>query len=162
MAYNSNKLIGDYAKSHTFIGGERDNYSSKKEPITVHQKGWSIGLNICYDLRFPVWVRLYAGNDILVFSANWPKPRIEQWKTLLKARAIENQCYVIGINRIGIDSNDWEYSGHSMIIDYKGEVILDAENQENAFTVELEKNSLLEYRNGLPFLKDQDDFTFNI
>lgn len=160
LVYASNNLINNYSKSHTFIGTETTNYSNKKEPVTVHQKGWSIGLNICYDLRFPVWNRLYAGNDILVYCANWPKSRIEHWKTLLKARAIENQCYVIGVNRIGVDGNDWEYTGHSMVVDYKGDVLLDAQNKEEAFILELDKQALLEYRNDFPFLEDKDLFQF--
>ena len=97
----------------------------------------------------------------MIFCANWPSTRADHWYTLLKARAIENQCYVIGVNRIGSDNNNWEYMGETVVFDFKGEEILNLKNEETAQTVKVSKEKLLAYRNELPFLKDKDKFTLD-
>ena len=121
-------------------------------------------MQICYDLRFPVWAR-QSGKvsfepeyDVLIYVANWPERRSHAWKTLLCARAIENQCYVIGVNRVGKDGNEISYSGNSLVIDPLGEVLYRVANDEDIFTIKLEKEKLDEVRNKFPFLKDRDGF----
>src|SRR5205085_10351397 len=118
---------------------------------------------VCYDLRFPVWARQIAsGNeaeyDVLIYVANWPERRSHAWKTLLCARAIENQCYVIGVNRVGNDGNGIYYSGNSLVIDPLGEVLYHMADDEDVFTITLEKEKLEEVRSKFPFLRDADQF----
>ena len=127
-------------------------------------KGWRINLQICYDLRFPIWARQQQQNDepefdILLYVANWPQRRAHAWKTLLTARAIENQAYVIGVNRVGNDGNKIYHSGDSMVIDALGEVLFHQADDETVFTITLHKESLQQTRNKFPFLHDADDFT---
>ena len=122
-------------------------------------KGWKICPLVCYDLRFPVWARNAEDYDLLIYVANWPKPRINAWDTLLKARAIENMCYTIGVNRIGEDANKLEYPGHSKAIDFLGNTIVDCEDELGVFIFELDKNAQQETRQKLNFLNDRDDFT---
>jgi omega-amidase len=160
FVYNKGKEITHYDKHHTFIGGEREAYQSGSTLNTFEFKGWKIGLNICYDLRFPVWCRAQEC-DIMVFCANWPSKRQDHWTTLLKARAIENQCYVIGINRIGTDENDWHYSGDSVVFDFMGKELINLKDKETCLTTTLSKLLLNEYRAELPFLEDRDDFRLN-
>ncbi len=123
-------------------------------------KGWKINLQVCYDLRFPVWARQQSENeyDLLVYVANWPEKRNTAWKTLLQARAIENQCYVVGVNRVGEDGNKIHHSGDSMIIDPLGEILYHRENEEDVFTYTLQKEKLNEVREKFPFWKDADQF----
>ena len=109
---------------------------------------------ICYDLRFPEMARnIGTAYDCLIYVANWPTKRIEQWKKLLVARAIENQCYVVGLNRIGIDGNGWEYNGQSMVVDFNGDVIAELGSEEKLSVVELDKDALEEYRNEATFFE---------
>ena len=128
-------------------------------------KGWKINLQVCYDLRFPVWARQQptennaAEYDLLIYVANWPERRNHAWKTLLQARAIENQCYVVGVNRVGDDGNGIHHSGDSMVIDPMGEVLFTQANEEIIKTVTLEKAALDQVREKLPFLRDRDPFT---
>jgi len=135
-------------------------------------KGWKINLQVCYDLRFPVWARQTppllqerglggeaAEYDVLVYVANWPERRSHAWKTLLCARAIENQCYVVGVNRVGNDGNNVYHSGDSMVIDPLGEVLYHVKDDEDIFTITLDKTHLQTIRDKFPFLKDGDDFT---
>jgi omega-amidase len=124
----------------------------------VELKGWKILPLVCYDLRFPVWSRNKELYDILLFVANWPERRIHAWKTLLEARAIENQSYVIGVNRVGNDGNEIYYPGESSVIDPRGEVLWRVTNHETVHTCTLSYHHLSHTRESLPFLKDADEF----
>lgn len=154
--------IQTYDKRHLFsLAGEDKSYTSGKEKLIIDYNGWKICPLICYDLRFPVFSRNDAEYDLLVYVANWPKPRINAWDTLLKARAIENMSYVIGVNRIGEDGNGHEYIGHSQIVDPLGNTVLDASENEGFFVADLNKQSMLETRKKFAFLNDQDHFTIS-
>jgi omega-amidase len=151
--------IQTYDKKHLFtLAGEDKVYTSGEEKLIVEYKGFKICPLICYDLRFPVFARNVEDYDVLIYVANWPKPRTNAWDILLKARAVENMSYVIGVNRIGTDSNNHEYIGHSQAVDFLGNYILEPQENEGVFTVELDKNALLETRSKLGFLNDKDDF----
>lgn len=147
-------------KRHLFsYGGESKVYSTGKDKLIIDYKGWKINPMICYDLRFPVWTRNTNNYDVLIFMANWPKPRINAWDTLLKARAIENMCYTIGVNRVGVDGNKLEYIGHTQTIDILGNVISDSvENQEMIIKTTLNKDELIVTRRKFQFLNDRDSF----
>jgi len=153
--------IESYDKRHTFtLAGEDNVYAAGNVKVLVDYKGWKICPLICYDLRFPVWARNTNNYDLLIYVANWPTPRINAWKTLLKARAIENMSYCIGVNRVGIDANDYQYSGNSLAIDFLGEEMASVfENKEQTIHVTLQKELLLKTREKLQFLNDQDVFT---
>jgi len=134
--------------------------AGKKETI-VNYLGWKINLQICYDLRFPLNVLNYidenklAKYDVLLYVANWPEKRIKHWNKLLVARAIENQCFVIGVNRTGRDGNQIKYSGNSMAIDSNGDEMFPVSNKEEVLLVTLKRNNLEELRKKMPFIKDQ-------
>ncbi|MEO5991869.1 MAG: amidohydrolase [Ferruginibacter sp.] len=152
-----------YDKRHLFaFAGENEKYSPGNKRLIVSVKGWKINLLICYDLRFPVWSRQTKGEsnefDILIFVANWPEKRINAWTTLIKARAIENQAYAIGVNRVGKDENGIVYNGQSMIVDSLGETIYENAKAEEIFTFKFESSVLDKTRAKFPFLKDSDDF----
>jgi omega-amidase len=156
-----NGEFGYYDKRHLFAFAEEDKfYSPGDKRMVASVKGWKINLLVCYDLRFPVWARQIgeAEYDLLIYVANWPERRIHAWKTLLQARAIENQCYVAAVNRVGNDGNDIHYSGDSMIIDPLGEILYQKSQQEDIFTFTLQKEKLGEVRKKFPFLKDADNF----
>lgn len=162
-----NGQYGVYDKRHRFAyAGEHDHYTAGNKRLIASVNGWKINLQICYDLRFPVWARQNPGEepeyDVLIYVANWPERRIHAWKTLLNARAIENQCYVIGVNRTGKDGNDIYHSGNSTVIDAMGEVLYEKEHEEDIHTITLSKEKLQEVRTKLPFLKDADDFSVMI
>lgn len=179
-----NGEFGYYDKRHLFAyAGEDEQYSSGRKRLIASLKGWKINLMICYDLRFPVWARQAvpvdllpdgsfekntdAGNqsteyDVLVYVANWPEKRIHAWKTLLMSRAIENQCYVIGVNRVGDDGNDIHYSGDSLIVDPMGQILVSLPDKESVQTYTLSLSNLKETRERLPFLKDADPFIIEI
>lgn len=150
-----------YDKKHLFkYGKEHETYTPGSEPSTVEYKNWNIRPLICYDLRFPVWSRNTAPYyDILIYVASWPMARIEAWKTLLKARAIENQCYVVGVNRLGQDGNGLSYNGQSLIIDYAGEILSDSKEEDDIFSTTLSLENLQTFRAKFPFLADADPFT---
>lgn len=152
-----------YDKKHLFtLAGEHTIYTPGENRLLFEYKGWKISPFVCYDLRFPVWTRNTENYDLSIFVANWPKARIAAWDTLLKARAIENMSYVVGVNRVGIDGNNLEYSGHSQAINPLGEIILKEEKQqEKISTIVLEKNKLGKIRKQFQFLNDQDNFTLN-
>jgi omega-amidase len=152
--------INQYNKRHLFtLAGEDKIYTSGSEKVIIDFKGWKICPLICYDLRFPVWARNIENYDILLYVANWPKPRISAWDALLKARSIENMCYTIGVNRVGEDANKLEYNGHSAIYNCLGEQIgMTEENKEITLSVTLDKDHISETRNRLPFLNDKDSF----
>lgn len=148
-----------YDKRHLFsLAGEKDAYTSGTKKLIIDYKGWKICLLICYDLRFPVFSRNTESYDVLLYVASWPKPRINAWDTLLKARAIENMCYTIGVNRIGEDGNNYPYSGHSQVVDFLGNTFNDPSEETTVIIAELDKQQLLETRKKLDFLSDQDVF----
>jgi predicted amidohydrolase len=148
-----------YDKRHLFtLAGEDKVYTSGKEKLIVDYLGWKICPLVCYDLRFPVFARNIENYDLLLYVANWPKPRINAWDILIKARSVENMCYTIGVNRVGLDSNNLEYIGHSQVVDYLGNSILEPQELEAAFIVELNKDQMLETRKKLGFLNDLDSF----
>ena len=178
---------GTYDKRHLFAyAGEHEHYNGGTKRLIASVKGWKINLQICYDLRFPVWARqqsqiVLPGEDvteepvaetdvsgeyeieapeydILIYVANWPERRIHAWKTLLQARAIENQCYVIGVNRVGNDGKEIYHSGDSMIIDPLGEILYSKSHDEDIFTMTLQQKKLEEIRARFPFWKDADNF----
>ena len=152
--------INFYDKRHLFtLAGEDKVYESGKEKLIVNYKGWKICPLVCYDLRFPVWARNVEDYDLLIYVANWPKIRIAAWDTLLKARAIENMCYTIGMNRVGVDANNYEYSGHSAAFDSLGAQVAETkENTEETVVFTLDKKHISETRNKLGFLNDRDSF----
>lgn len=155
---------GTYDKRHLFaFAGEDQHYSGGTKRLIASVKGWKINLMVCYDLRFPVWARQQSINkvpeyDVLIYVANWPERRSHAWRTLLQARAIENQCYVVGVNRVGNDGNNIYHCGDSMVIDPMGEILEHKKDEEEAFTVLLDKAHLNNTREKLPFLKDADRF----
>ena len=154
-----NSEIKTYDKRHLFtLAGEENVYTAGTKKLIIDYKGFRICPLICYDLRFPVFARNVENYDVLLYVANWPKPRINAWNSLLKARAIENMCYTIGVNRIGFDDNNHEYIGHSQAVDFLGNYVLEPQETEGIFIVALEKEKLLETRNKLAFLKDKDEF----
>lgn len=152
--------IETYDKRHTFtLAGEHEVYKAGTEKNIINYKGWKICPLICYDLRFPVWARNVENYDVLLYVANWPKPRVSAWDALLKARAIENMSYCIGVNRVGLDANSYEYSGHSAAYDVLGEKLTNIEpNKEETAIVTLTKSNIETYRNKLKFLNDKDAF----
>ena len=151
--------IFTYDKKHLFrMAGEEKVYSAGNKNITVELNGWRIRPFICYDLRFPVWTRNIANQfDAAIFIANWPERRSAHWKALLQARAIENQCYVIGVNRVGTDGNGLSYSGDSSIIDPWGTVIYQKSNQTCIYTGELSYETLQKSRETFPVWMDADN-----
>ncbi|WP_299225403.1 amidohydrolase [uncultured Psychroserpens sp.] len=153
--------IDCYNKKHTFtLAGEHEIYQSGNSISIINYKGWKIKPLICYDLRFPVWSRNVEGYDLLLYVANWPKVRINAWNALLKARAIENMSYCVGVNRVGLDANNHEYSGHSAIYDTLGERLDTTPNDKEAVEiVTLHKSHIETYRNKLGFLNDKDAFS---
>ena len=155
-----NGEINSYDKRHTFtLAGEDKVYTAGTKKLIVAFKGWSICPLICYDLRFPVWARNTENYDLLIYMANWPITRIKAWETLLKARAIENMCFTIGVNRIGIDANDYKYSGNSIIVDFLGEEISNLQpNKEGFIYYTINKKEQNNVRNKLDFLNDRDTF----
>ncbi len=155
-----------YDKRHLFrLAHEEKTYTPGKDKQIIEYKGWKILPLICFDLRFPVWSRRTkaADYDLLIYVANWPERRITAWNQLLIARAIENQCYVAGLNRIGNDGNDVYHSGESAIINCKGEIISGINpHEESIETVTLIKTELVDFRKHLPFLEDADHFTIKL
>jgi omega-amidase len=171
-----NGQFGFYNKRHLFAyAGEHHHYTPGQKRLIASVKGWKINLQVCYDLRFPVWARQSPTHfvtedtgaesnqhrpeyDVLIYVANWPERRSHAWRSLLMARAIENQCYVVGVNRVGNDGNNIYHSGDSLIIDPLGEIIYHGQHTEEAFTATLSKEHLEEVRNRFPFWRDADGF----
>ncbi len=152
--------IDTYDKKHLFtLAGEEKVYTAGTQRLIVDFKGWKICPLICYDLRFPVWSRNTEDYDLLLYMASWPTPRIEAWNTLLKARAIENMSYVLGVNRIGTDANGYTYSGNSLILNYLGELLGSLpDSQAGIVTCILDKTVQEKTRKKLGFLEDKDNF----
>jgi len=152
--------IGYYDKRHLFgFAGEDRHYHAGDTRMIVQVNGWRINLQVCYDLRFPVWAR-NAGDayDVLLYVANWPQQRSLAWKTLLQARAIENQCYVVGVNRVGTDAKGNSYSGDSSVFDPLGEPLWQHAHTQAVHTITLDSDTLQQVRDKLPFLRDADKF----
>ena len=150
-----------YDKRHTFtLAKENETYASGTEKLIVEFKGWRICPLVCYDLRFPVWSRNTEDYELLIYVANWPAPRVTAWDTLLKARAIENMSYCVGVNRVGRDGKDLDYVGHSAVYDSLGKEV-SKNASENVFSEEvtLSKDHLSKTRSSLRFLQDRDSFT---
>lgn len=150
-----------YNKRHLFsIGGEEALFTRGEERVVFKFRGIRICPNVCYDLRFPVWSRNRNDYDLLINSSNWPESRRDVWTTLLKARSLENQCYVAGVNRIGTDGTGIKYCGDSMILGPKGEIIAEGrQDLESAITGEISMDELSDFRKKFPVLSDGDNFT---
>ena len=164
-----NGEYGYYDKRHRFAyAGENEQYTAGHRRLITSVKGWKIMPLVCYDLRFPVWSRQTPAPDpdtplleydVLLYVANWPQRRSLAWKTLLQARAIENQSYVVGLNRVGNDGNNIYHSGDSMIIDPLGEILYHGAEKEDIFTITLQKDTLTDIRQRFPFWRDADSFS---
>ncbi len=164
--------IKTYDKKHLFgLSREHEHYTPGQQRLVVEWQGWRICPLICYDLRFPVWSRNTPHPaedgpeaelfDLLIYVANWPNRRAHHWRSLLTARAIENQCFVAGVNIVGKDGSGLEYSGDSAVIDFAGHPICQISGQEGVFTANLSLPDLQTYRQQLPFLQDADIFTLH-
>lgn len=164
MYYNSffwvenGELKHQYNKKYLFTyAQENENYSPGKERIVIEYKNWKIAPFVCYDLRFPEWLRCNTKKfnyNLGIVVASWPQARIAAWEKLLQARAIENVSYFVGVNRIGMDGNNVAYSGSSLICNYLGEVVAIVKNSEETITMELELESQLQFRKVFPVLED--------
>jgi len=152
-----------YDKKHLFaMAKENETYTEGEKKLIVELKGWKICPVICYDLRFPVWLRNRNSEyDLLLIAANWPERRVEHWRILINARAIENQAFVIGVNRVGHDGNDINHTGDSTCVDPNGNVIYHKQFDEDIYTVTLVADELKKTRRTLPFLRDADEFTLS-
>lgn len=162
-----NGQFGKYDKRHLFpLSKENEHFEPGNKRLICSVKGWKLHIQICYDLRFPVWARQQPGNDhpeydVFINIANWPSKRIAHWKTLLQARAIENQCYAIGVNRVGTDGYKTIYNGNTSIYSPLGEVIYQKEKEEAVFTTTFTKKDLENVRTSLPYLQDADEFSIH-
>ena len=160
-----NGQYGYYNKRHLFaFVGEDQHYTPGNKRLIASVKGWKINLQVCYDLRFPVWARQQISQecnkeyDVLLYIANWPEKRNHAWKTLLTARAIENQCFSIGVNRVGLDGNNISHSGDSMVVGPLGEVLYHYAYEEDICHIVLQKEEIAQARDHFPFWKDADFF----
>jgi predicted amidohydrolase len=155
-----------YNKRHLFrYANEQDHYTAGGKKLVVEFKGWKVCPLVCYDLRFPVWSRNRSNSeyDLLIYVANWPERRSHPWKTLLPARAIENQAYVAGLNRVGNDGNSVYHSGDSAVINYRGEIISKIKGgEETAETITLSFDDLRAFRKSFPAGMDADDFELKL
>lgn len=152
-------VLATYDKRHLFsYGGEDRRYSAGNRRVIVPFKGWRINLQVCYDLRFPAWCRNHNDYDLMLLVANWPRKRVAHWLALLRARAIENQCWVVGVNRVGEDGNGLVYPGASVVYDPMGETRAELGEQEACHRLELDARELLSVRERFPFLQDADAF----
>jgi omega-amidase len=151
-----------YDKRHLFMGGEREAYTPGHERLVVTLGDWRICPLVCYDLRFPVWSRYQGDYDLLLYVANWPAPRHSAWATLLPARAVENLCYVAGVNRVGTDGNGIVTGGGSVIADYLGTALATADDQPTTLSATLSLDKLTRYRKKFPAWKDADSFSLDV
>ncbi len=149
-----------YDKRHLFrLADEHEHYAAGTERVVFTYRGVRICPQVCYDLRFPVWSRNRGDYDLLIYVANWPDRRHHAWATLIRARAIENQCFVAAVNRTGTDGNSLPYKGGSAIIDYLGEELVDLGDRVAAGTATVDLNAMRTFRERFPFHKDADEFT---
>ncbi len=154
--------VSHYDKHHLFaFGGEDKRYRSGKLRPVIHYRGWRIFPQICYDLRFPVWCRNRDDYDLMLLVANWPTKRVHHWLALLEARAIENQAWVVGLNRVGKDGNGLEYPGRSVVFDPMGASAADLGNTECVRVVNLDLEQVKQTRRNFPFQADADPFEFS-
>ena len=157
-----------YDKRHTFMGGEKEQLCTGENLITINYKGWRIRPFVCYDLRFPVWLRnSYKdgefGYDLAILIANWPMQKSHIWNTLLSARAIENQAYFVGVNRVGIDHNNIPYIGETKVVDGKGRTLVELkDDKEDVLEVDIDKKPLTDFRNYFTVHKDWENFLLNL
>jgi len=148
-----------YDKRHLFrLAGEQEHYAAGSRRLVVALKGWRVCPMVCYDLRFPVWSRSRGDYDLLLYVANWPQRRALAWSTLLRARAIENQSYVVGVNRIGKDGNGTAYAGDSVALDFLGQPLSSEGGGDRVETAVLDFESLRAYRESFPVHLDADRF----
>lgn len=151
-----------YNKHHLFShGAEPLHYTAGSERISIMYQDWKILPFVCYDLRFPVWCRNTEEAHLMLFAANWPEVRITAWQKLLQARAIENQCWVAGVNRVGDDGNQIPHNGSTMLCDFRGEVVEQRIDTEAAISVTLDPAPLLQFRAQFPVLSDRDNFAIH-
>lgn len=149
-----------YDKRHLFrLADEHNHYAQGNDLVTFELNGFRIRPMVCYDLRFPVWSRNRGDYDLLIYVANWPSRRHHAWATLLRARAIENLSYAVGVNRVGTDGNDLPYAGGSAIIDYLGHELADLGDTDGLATASLDRGQLVEFRDRFAFHKDADKFS---
>lgn len=149
-----------YDKRHLFgMAGEDGSYIAGGSRTVIEFRGWRICPMICYDLRFPVWSRNDLDYDLLLYVANWPSRRRLHWQVLARARAIENQCYVAAVNRVGIDAKGLEYLGDSSLVDFAGDVKWCCEGLQQVHNASLDREALVSYRERFPFLEDRDEFS---
>lgn len=152
--------VTSYDKRHCFrMAGEHQHYSAGDQRCTIAFGAWRVCLMVCYDLRFPVWFRNRGDYDVLFCVANWPAKRQQVWNSLLRARAIENQCYAVGLNIVGVDGNDVGYSGGSAIYTPEGKALLEAGEAAGVFTASLDGDALMDHRRRFPAWQDADEFT---
>lgn len=152
--------VEHYDKRHLFAyGGENQRYAAGCRRVVVKYQGWRINLQVCYDLRFPAWCRNRDDYDLMLLVANWPSKRVGHWSSLLEARAIENQAWVIGVNRVGEDGNGMRYPGSSVVHDPLGECIANLGDVEGCRLVELDLSAVARIRSAFPFQADADRFT---
>lgn len=152
-----------YDKRHLFsLAAEQNHYTAGSKRLQIEWRGWRICPMICYDLRFPAWSRNQSPDfyDVLIYVANWPERRRHPWQALLTARAIENQAFVVGVNRVGADGNGVAHSGDTKIVDFAGENLFQRTHTEGVETTVLSKSDLMDFRKKFTFLNDQDDFSF--
>jgi len=148
-----------YDKRHLFrMGGEHKRFGAGKSQLVVELKGWRVRPLICYDLRFPVWSRDAQNTDLLLYVACWPEVRANAWNTLLAARALENQCYVVGVNRVGKDHNGYAHSGDSQALDFVGKSLVHVRNQQNVVHTSLDLQALKRHKEKFPAYMDADSF----
>ncbi len=152
-----------YDKRHLFTMGDEDkHYQPGENRVLIHYRGWRILPIICYDLRFPVWCRNHDEYDLMICVANWPASRRNAWRTLLQARAIENQCYVVGVNRVGVDGQGLKYSGDSLLVDFKGDLLQDSAPGEVYIGCgELNLPELRAFKDKFPAYRDADSFSLS-
>jgi predicted amidohydrolase len=151
--------VYQYDKRHLFrMSGEDRHYAAGGQRLIVNWRDWRICPMICYDLRFPVWTRNRDDYDLLIFVANWPAKRSFHWRQLLLARAIENQSYCVGLNRVGSDGNNIDYSGDSLVLAADGQVLVDCKAESGAFSANLDAAAMNEYRRKFPCHMDGDEF----
>jgi predicted amidohydrolase len=158
-----NEEVNFYDKRHLFsLVGEDKHLASGKQKLTLTYKGWKLSFYICYDLRFPVWCNNEDQADLIILVANWPAKRIHHWDVLLRARAIENQCYVAATNRVGFDGDNNLHNGHSAIYDFKGDLLTDISESATLIIQKIKIESLKKHKERYPFLKDNDIYKINL
>ena len=152
-------IVAQYDKRHLFaFGGENKRYTAGQVRVIADLQGWRINLQVCYDLRFPVWLRNRNDTDLILLVANWPSRRVHHWLSLLEARAIENQSWVVGLNRVGKDGNGLDYPGRSVVFDPQGATVADLQDTECTRLVTLDLDEVGKTRDSFPFQADADEF----